>query len=68
MSFWIPLTVSFGMMILLYTIGFIADLDFLIIKISSSYTEISLFPIFVGVLLGFITERIIKYKLKKSEQ
>lgn len=56
--------VSFGTMILLYTIGFTADIDFLIFKISLSDTEIALLPIVVGMLAGFISERIIKSKSK----
>ncbi|WP_342601095.1 ATPase [Psychrobacillus sp. FSL H8-0483] len=61
-SFWIPLMASFGTMILLYIIGYIADIDFLIFKISLSDTEIALLPIAVGMLVGFISERIIKSK------
>ena len=60
--FWIPLMASFGTMILLYIIGFIADIDFLIFKITLSDTEIALLPIAVGMLVGFISERIIKSK------
>jgi hypothetical protein len=59
--FWIPLIASFGTIILLYTIGIITDINFLIFKISPSYTEIAFLPIVVGLLIGFITERIIKY-------
>ncbi|SDN85746.1 ATPase [Bacillus sp. OK048] len=61
-SFWIPLMASFGTMILLYIIGYIADIDFLIFKISLSETEIALLPIAVGMLVGFISERMIKFK------
>jgi prepilin signal peptidase PulO-like enzyme (type II secretory pathway) len=61
-SFWLPLMASFGTMILLYIIGFIADIDFLIFKISLSDTEIALLPIAVGMLVGVISERIIKSK------
>ena len=61
-SFWIPLLASFGTMILLYIIGFIADIDFLVFKISLSDTEIALLPIAVGILVGFISEHIIKLK------
>ena len=61
-SFWIPLIASFGTMILLYIIGFIADIDFLKLKISLSDAEISLSPIVVGMLVGVISERIIKLK------
>ena len=66
-SFWIPLIASLGIMILLYIIGFIADIDILVFKISPSYTEISFLPIIVGFLIGLISERIIKYKFQKNE-
>jgi hypothetical protein len=59
-SFWLPLIISFGTMTLLYTIGFIGNIDFLIFIISPSYTEIALVPIVIGLLVGFISERIIK--------
>jgi hypothetical protein len=61
-AFWIPLIASFGTMIFLYLIGFIGNIDFLIFKVSFSYTEISLLPIVIGILIGFISERIIKLK------
>lgn len=63
-SFWIPLIASFGTMILLYIIGFIANIDFLVFKVSLSFTEISLLPIVAGILVGFISERIIKLKVQ----
>ncbi len=65
--FWIPLIASFGTMILLFTIGVVANINFLMFKISPSYIEISFLPIVVGLLAGFITERIIKNKSKKYE-
>ena len=61
-SLWYPLMASLGTMILLYIIGYITDIDVLIFKISLSYTEIALLPIGVGLLVGFISERIIKSK------
>lgn len=61
-SFWMPLLTSFGTMILLYLIGFVANIDFLVFKVSLSYSEISLLPIIAGILVGFISERIIKLK------
>lgn len=63
-SFWIPLTIAFGSMVLLYLIGFLAEIDFLVFKWSPSHTEIALLPIGVGLLLGYISERIIKQKAK----
>ncbi|PIC88105.1 MULTISPECIES: ATPase [unclassified Sporosarcina] len=61
-SFWIPLLVSFGTMIVLYVIGFIGNIDILIFNFSLSHTEISLLPIGVGIIMGFISETIIKSK------
>nr|WP_269151727.1 ATPase [Sutcliffiella horikoshii] len=52
---------------LLYLIGFLADINFLVFKWSPSYTEISLLPIGVGLLLGYISERIIKDKAKSNQ-
>ncbi|PIC69099.1 ATPase [Sporosarcina sp. P16b] len=65
-SFWIPLLVSFGTMIFLYFLGFLANIDLLLFKLSLSYTEISLLPIFVGMIMGFISERIIKWRARAS--
>ena len=64
-SFWIPLSAAFGTMILLYIIGFLANIDFLVFKVSLSYSEISLLPIVVGILVGVISERIIKLKFQQ---
>ena len=64
-SFWIPLIASFGIMILLYIVGFIADIDALEFKISPTYSEISFLPIIVGLLVGIICDRVIKYRTKK---
>ena len=50
----ISLIVSIGAMVLLYLIGFIAHIDFLVFKISLSGTEIALLPITVGLLIAFI--------------
>ncbi|MDV6377883.1 ATPase [Sporosarcina sp. GW1-11] len=61
-TFWIPLLVSFGTIILLYLLGYVADVDVLIFRMSLSETEISLVPIAGGLLAGFITERMIKSK------
>jgi len=63
-SLWISLIASFGTMILLYIIGFIANIDILVFKVSHTHTEIALLPIVVGIVVGFITERIIKLKFQ----
>lgn len=65
-SFWIPLLASLGTMILLYSIGSIADVDSFEFKVSLPYSEISLLPIIIGILVGFISERIIKLKSKSQ--
>ena len=61
------LIVSIGAMVLLYLIGFIANIDFLVFKISPSNTEIALLPIAVGLLIAFISDGVIKYKSKKHD-
>ena len=53
-SFWIPLMASFGTMILLYIIGFIADIDFLYLKFHSRILTFALLPIAVGMLEGLL--------------
>ena len=60
--FWIPLIAAFGTMLVLYLIGFVGKIDFLAFKVSSSYTEIALLPIVLGIGVGFISERIMKSK------
>lgn len=59
-EFWFPLLMAFSTMLLFYLIGYVVDSEMLIFKISSSYTEISLMPIVFGLLVGFITEKIVK--------
>lgn len=65
--FWIPLIASFATMAVLYFIGYLADLKFLIFKISLSHTEIALLPVFVGAAVGIITERMLKRKAGEVE-
>ncbi|MEK5078507.1 ATPase [Solibacillus sp. FSL W7-1436] len=65
--FWIPLIASFAAMAVLYFIGYLADLNFLIFKISLSHTEIALLPVFVGAAVGIITERMLKRKAGEVE-
>lgn len=65
--FWIPLISSFTTMAVLYFIGYLADLNFLIFKISLSHTEIALLPVFVGAAVGIITERMLKRKAGEVE-
>ena len=59
--------VSIVAMILLYIIGFIANIDVLVFKISPSNTEIAFLPIVVGLLVAYISEGIIKYKSRKQD-
>lgn len=63
----ISLIVSIGAMVLLYLIGFIANIDFLKFNILPSSTEIALLPIAVGLLIAFISDGIIKYKSRKHD-
>ena len=58
----IPLKLGFGTMALLYIIGFLANIDMLEFRISSSRTEVALLPIAVGLFVVFISERIMKSK------
>ena len=60
----IALIVAFGTMILLYVIGYFTNIEILKFKISSTYTEISLVPIAVGLIVAFISDRIIKSKVQ----
>lgn len=62
--FWIPLVASFATMSVLYFIGYLTNLDFLILKVSLSHTEIALLPVFAGAAVGIISERIIKRKAR----
>ena len=62
----IALAFSIGVMVLLYLIGFIAEIDFLVFEISSSKTEIALLPIIVGLFVALISDYIIKYKARKN--
>ena len=65
--FWIPLIASFTTMAVLYFIGYLADLNFFIFKISLSHTEIALLPVFLGAAVGIITERMLKRKAGEVE-
>ncbi len=49
-------------MILLYLLGFIADINVLMFKMTPDKTEIALLPLAVGLLLAMISDRIIKNK------
>ena len=57
---WISLMLGFGTMALLYLIGFVASIDILIFKITNSSTEIAFLPIIIGLMVAFISERIMK--------
>ena len=58
--FRIPLTVAFGTMIALYVIGSFFQIDYFSFKLSWNYTEVSLFPVFLGVVAGFLSEFFIR--------
>jgi phosphoglycerol transferase MdoB-like AlkP superfamily enzyme len=58
--FWLPLIAAIGTMVLLYVVGFIGNIELLVFKISSSDTEIALLPIFVGIVVAFVSDRIVR--------
>ena len=66
-EYMIPIILSFGTMALLYLVGFIFDIDFLIFKITSSRTEVALLPIIIGLLIAFIGDKIVVSKRRKRE-
>ena len=57
---WISLVLGFTTMALLYLIGFIANIDILIFKVTNSNTEIAFLPIIIGLLVIFISGRMMK--------
>lgn len=63
----IPLILSFGSMALLYLVGFIFDIDFLVFKLTPSRTEVALLPIIIGLLIAFIGDKIADSKSRKKE-
>jgi hypothetical protein len=56
----ISLIAAIGTIVLLYLIGFIADIPYLALNLSPSYTEISFIPIVAEILIALISERIVK--------
>ena len=66
-EYMIPLILSFGSMALLYLVGFIFDIDFLVFKITPSRTEVALLPIIIGLLIAFIGDKIADSKSRKRE-
>ena len=63
----ISIMISFGTMALLYLVGFIFEIEFLLFKITSSRTEVSLLPIIIGLLLAFVGDKMVDSKLRKRE-
>ena len=66
-EYMIPIILTFGSMALLYLVGFIFDIDFLIFKITPSKSEVALLPIIIGLLIAFIGDKIVDSKSKKRE-
>ena len=56
----ISLVLGFGTMALLYLIGFFADIDILLFKVTNSSTEVAFLPIIIGLIVVFISGRIMK--------
>ena len=61
-SFWVPLAAAVGTMAGLYLIGFLTDIELFAFKWSLSYTEISLIPIIIGLLVALICD----WQMKKK--
>ena len=59
----IPVLITFGTMLLLYLVGYIAQIESLSFKFSVESQEIALFPIFLALLVGYISERVMKMKV-----
>ena len=59
-SVWISLILGFGTMALLYLIGFVANIDILIFKVTNSSTEIAFLPIIIGLIVVLISGRMMK--------
>ena len=57
---WISLVLGFGTMALLYLIGFIANIDILIFKVTNSSTEVAFLPLVIGLIVVFISGGIMK--------
>jgi len=57
---WISLVLGFGTMALLYIIGFVANIDILIFKVSNSSTEVAFLPIVIGLIVVLISGRMMK--------
>ena len=56
----ISLVLGFGTMALLYIIGFVANIDILIFKVSNSNTEVAFLPIIIVLIVVVISERMMK--------
>lgn len=59
----IPILAAFGTMLLLYLVGYIAQIESLKFRFSIESSEIALLPIFIGLLVGYICERMMKLKV-----
>ena len=57
---WISLMLGFGTMAILYIIGFVANIDILIFKVSNSSTEVAFLPIVIGLIVVLISGRMMK--------
>ena len=72
-SLWLPLLSSLVTMVFLYLIGFIFNLSIFEVRVFQNEpqkgglildAEIALLPIAIGLVVGFIVERIIKVRKK----
>ena len=59
-SVWISVMLGFATMALLYLLGFIAKIDILIVKVTNSSTEVALLPIIIGLIVIWISGRVMR--------
>lgn len=57
-----PLLAAFGVMIVLYGVGYFFNIAVLQLHISLDYTEVSLLPIVGGFAAGFVCEGVLRYR------
>lgn len=55
-----PFVYGIGAMVLLFIIGFIGNIDYLIFRVSPSSTEIAFLPIIVGIFVWLVSKRFVR--------
>ncbi|RIW30405.1 ATPase [Bacillus salacetis] len=59
---WIPLAAGVATMAALFLLGYLADLPYLMFKIGRSNIEVAFFPIIVGFIVSFVSEKALQRK------